>query len=848
MARKSARRRPTREETGTPSEAAVPATSPIWQRRWFPLALYTVIALVYFWEIPLSEKVVFGQDIGLDFHKGRAPMTEKVADFLPAAWSSQMGGYPISDEIRHNYFPTYVFQLFTTYQRAVAWRYILTVIAAGFGMYLYLRQIGIGRLPALWGGIAFLSAPTFLSFPYAGHYAKMSVIALFPFFCLCVDRGMNEGWRAARWWLLFPVLIAIAAFSPHLQMLQYALLGIGLYFLFRLYELWKDGAAPIVLAQRTGLFTLAVVLGLGLAAEGLFPPYLHVKTFSKRAAVEDSGRSEEDQLALARSWSLHPEEVGSLLVPEFGGFLVPNEGNRYWGRNPLKLNSEYFGIIVVFLAIVGLLGGNRRRLAWYFGGFFLLVLAFTLGGHTPVHWLAYHLLPGGKVLRATGMAAYLFAFAAIVLAALGLQRIDRPRGEDVPALSKRIITIGAILTGLLALTAVAPGGVTGAWASLFWSDMPDGKRQIMVAGTSWLAGGALIGAFVCGSATALAWARLHGKLASSVVVAGLALLTIADTWRIDRQFLEYENPAHHQDYKLASPNTTRFLQQQPGRFRLLPIPDYGFLSRPEYHLPDANIVTAFNNYTMRRYDRLLREFDGVLSVYSAKFYQGQQVPYSDDQLLGAIDPLLDLVNARYVVTPLQAKLSSTIYPEALAADQLRLYENVDALPFVYLVPDAVVMTDEEQIIEALRSRKVDPRQQAILETATIGPLPGPQAAREADELYLQEYDEDVGLIRLASNSRGPRLLILSQNYHPHWSARVDGETVAIERANFVWQAIYLPAGQHAIEMSYRSQPLAMARLVALLAALAIAGGAGWLVWSSRRAPTMQETTARQGGH
>ena len=60
---------------------------------------------------------------------------------------------------------------------------------------------------------------------------------------------------------------------------------------------------------------------------------------------EGGGKSAEEQLAFARSWSLHPEEVGSLVVPQFGGYQSARENNRYWGRNAAKLNSEYFGIL-----------------------------------------------------------------------------------------------------------------------------------------------------------------------------------------------------------------------------------------------------------------------------------------------------------------------------------------------------------------------------------------------------------------------------------------------------------------------------------------------------------------------
>ncbi len=847
MAKKSERRR-TRVQQEHPSATAPNpevATLPVWRRSWFPIALYLVLSLIYFWEFPLSDKVIFGEDIGQDYHLGNTTISEKIDEFVPDMWSRQMGGYPISDEIRHNFFPTYLIELFTTHQRAIGWRYILTVAASGVGMFLFLRQIGVGQLASLWAGIAYLSAPTFMTFTLAGHFAKMSVIALFPYFCLCVDRGMTDGFKAARWWLLFSVLIALAAFSPHLQMLQYGLLGIGLFFLYRLYDLWREGVAHQLLALRAGLFTLAVIVGFGLAAEGLLPPYLHVKTHSKRASGEESRRTEEQQLALARSWSLHPEEIGSLVLPEFGGFEGAGGANYYWGRNFFKKNSEYFGITVVFLAIIGLLECPRRRLAWFLGGFFLLVLAFTLGGHTPVHWIAFHIIPGAKVLRTTGMAAFLFAFPAVILAALGLHQMLSSQLEDEARerLSRRIVITGGALTAILALILIAPVGAAQSWISLFWQDIPEGKRQIMVDSAQWRTAGALISCFVIASASALAWARIQGRIGPTLMVAGLAILAIGDTWRIDRIFLRYEEPRRHPDFRAANPRTVAFLKQQPGEFRIFPIPHYGIMSSPQHHLADATIATGMNNYTMRRYDRLMQEFDGVLGVYYAHYFQGQQSPYTDEQLLGAIDPLLDLINVRYLVVPSGIRLETSVYPEVMGQERVRLYENTDALPFSYLVSDAVVATDEDQALEALRTRSIDPRQRAVLEAPLPGPLPGLDADRVTDELYLTEYNAAEGRIRLQSSSKGNRLLILSHNHHPHWTAAVDGSPAQIVRANYVWQAIYLEPGEHAIEFDYRSQPLASARSVASVSLVLVIGVAAWLFRrKAERSPGMTPPT------
>ncbi|MGB0605097.1 MAG: hypothetical protein ACPGRY_09090, partial [Candidatus Latescibacterota bacterium] len=422
---------------------------PIWARRWFPTALFLFLSLLYFHEFVFSDKVVYGYDAGLDFRLGE-DMTfwEKVQTVAQPMWHMQMGGLPQSEEIRPQYFPTYPIYFFTSFHRYLGWRYILTMFFAGLGMYVFLRQIGIMRWAALWGGIAYMSAPTLMAFTFAGQYAKMGVIALYPWMWYFLDRGLRE--RRLIHFAALAVAIAWGIYSPHPKMLYYALCGTGLFFLFRTYQWYQTERDWGLCGRRTGFFVFAVVLGLGLGAEGTFPLYSYTGSESKRAAGEEgSGRTDAEQLAYAQSWSLHPEEVASLIVPEFGGFRLPKEnGSTYWGRNPGKDNSEYFGVLVVVLGVVAIAGMRRDPFVLFLVALFVLSLAYTLGGHTPVHWLAYHLLPDIKLFRAVGMAAYLFAFPACVLAAMGLARLLEADADGRDALQKYLTISGGAIAAL----------------------------------------------------------------------------------------------------------------------------------------------------------------------------------------------------------------------------------------------------------------------------------------------------------------------------------------------------------------------------------------------------------------
>jgi hypothetical protein len=790
---------------------------PIWERHWFPAALFLLLSLVYFHEFVLSDKVVYGYDAGLDFHKGEGmSFLEKVETMAQPMWNPQMGGLPQSEEIRPQYFLTYPIYFFTSFHRYLGWRYILTMFCAGFGMFLFLKQMQIQRWVAIWGGVAYMSAPTLMAFTFAGQYAKMGVIALYPWMWYCLDRGLYS--RRLVYFAGLAVTIAWGIYSPHPKMLYYALCGTGLYFFFRTYQWYQVERDAKQAASRVGLFVFAVVLGLGLGAEGTFPLYSYTGSESKRAAgAEGSGRTDEQQLAYAQSWSLHPEEVGSLIVPEFGGFRLPKEGSStYWGRNPAKDNSEYFGVIVVLLALLVVPDLRRRPLVAFLCAVFVLALAYTLGGHTPVHWLAYYLLPGIKLFRSVGMAAYIFAFPACVLAALGLERLlaaSEDGGDERALLQKRLWVGGGILSGIALLLAVAPETIVSLWNSLFYSDIPPHKQQILHAGIEWLAkGGLYVGLTVLGAVGVL-FLRINRTISTGLMVVGLCLLTLCDTWRINQVFLKYENPNTHTDLRKENLRAKQLMQRDGDLFRMLPLPDHPILQQSGLGIDGIPSMTGFNNLTVGRYDRILREIEPVTNLLWSKYALGREIPYADADLLAAIHPLVNLLNGKYLVVPRGVALqpAEDLFPLVGELDNYRIYLNPQAMPWFYMVAHSEMMSDEEQIVEVLRSGQVDLKNIALVEEDLSLALTG-EGDIARDQIDVLVHDPPAGLIRLQANSEGPRLLVVSENYQSNWSVVVDGQDAQMLRVNYIWKGVVLPAGEHVVEFRYYSHMLAWSRM------------------------------------
>jgi uncharacterized membrane protein YfhO len=82
-------------------------------------------------------------------------------------------------------------------------------------------------------------------------------------------------------------------------------------------------------------------------------------------------------------------------------------------------------------------------------------------------------------------------------------------------------------------------------------------------------------------------------------------------------------------------------------------------------------------------------------------------------------------------------------------------------------------------------------------------------------------------VTIRARSQRPGLLVLSDNYYPGWKAKVDGEPADVERVDYLFRGVRVPAGASTVEFRY--EPLSwrigwivsLVSLVGLLAAIVL---------------------------
>ena len=126
-----------------------------------------------------------------------------------------------------------------------------------------------------------------------------------------------------------------------------------------------------------------------------------------------------------------------------------------------------------------------------------------------------------------------------------------------------------------------------------------------------------------------------------------------------------------------------------------------------------------------------------------------------------------------------------------------------------------------EIPDVLQRREFDPAREVILEKSPAGFSP-PGAPRVKGSATVVSHTANE--VSIETQSEREAVLVLTDSYYPGWTAEVDGKRTEILRADYVFRAVPLSAGRHAVVFKFRPGSFLFG------AAVSCAGAAVWSVW------------------
>lgn len=772
------------------------------KKNWIPLLVLVVLGSIPFLGFLFSGKMLYGSDqIGgfgnyvqytKTLHEGHIP-----------GWNPwYLAGMPTFDAVYGDalYPPFVVLTFLVPIHKVLGYLMWTHVIVGGFGAYLLLRKsFNTDRWVSTALATAYMLNMNFLSIIHGGHTAKVCIQGLLPFAVHFLIQMLGP---KSRWWhpLGLALTTGLMISTSHLQMVYYAMIAYFIYLLWRLWESRREGVLAAL--KRTLSFAVALGLGIGLAMPIFYPPMKFVKEFSIR------GTAEKTSFEHATSWSLHPEEIGSLAFPEFAG---TNE--TYWGRNPFKLNSEYAGIAITIMGIAAIFA-LRKRWTWYWGAIAGLSLLNGLGAHTPFYQLIYgfdvgghHIgVPGIRNFRAASMVMFLFSASMVALSALWLKHLseaDTWQEARRKLWAKRLWIAAGVCGGVFALIGLAPDAVHDMWVSIF-SDpsWPSQNLQNWPADSSAFQLGAFRTAVLSAGTLALSALLVAGNIRLPAMAAGILLITAIDLLPQAPKFI---TTFDKDDTYAAEPLITA-LQGDTSTWRVFEFPQsvtngllevYGLESANGFADNEPAHMQAFRSRDLSRVLKGLRQNpDGTV--------QGSRV--------------LDLLNVKYLLFRQKENMPLGAAPNRSFLPRARVVHSLQGVPLAAQL-DGVL----DSSFDYRRALLVEPSEAAKdpIAKSLLG-RPVDTAATSSVTWSRKGWDDWTYRVKTSA----PGVLALSESWYPHWLVEVDGKSAPLLRVDYALRGIAVPAGEHVVTMRFSSPWFELGKKLSLLSLLGLVAWAG----------------------
>lgn len=179
------------------------------------------------------------------------------------------------------------------------------------------------------------------------------------------------------------------------------------------------------------------------------------------------------------------------------------------------------------------------------------------------------------------------------------------------------------------------------------------------------------------------------------------------------------------------------------------------------------------------------------------------------------------------------------FREVYRDGEVRVLRNDAALPRSFVVAAARTAARPGAALDEMQRRPFDPRREVILGRASgadPGIQPLPPAGGTPSRAAIERYTSQAVDVRVVQRTGG--YLVLSDTYYPGWTAYVDGQPRPILRADALFRAVQVPAGEHLVTFRYepRSVPLGLGISLATLAAMLLLLLGSWTRGVRRRAP------------
>ena len=830
------------------------------RRPWYRYLLLVVFPFVLFAPIILRGQALFWGTPLTQFIPWWTSAWEMIARGILPLWSSELGmGAPLIANYQSAIFypPNWIYFILFQFGdvTAMAWGQAIMVVFhlswAAIGMALVIRQIGVSIFGQIVGGLAFGLSGYLVS--RAGFLSINSAVAWMPWIILGITklveslagenfiinsvkpiRLQNNKFDIVVAFMFLVVCIAMQLLSGHAQTTWYTLILGALWTIFfgllstinkRRNKIDSELRIPNQEEREnlvshpakdksngkfnvklflliTLVFGIALILAIGLAAIQLLPTAEYLLQSQRSSAVDYD---------FAMSYSFWPWRFLTLIAPDLYGNPVSGD---YWGYANYWEDAVYIGLIPFIFALITLITrgvktnlkvGIRSAFVGFLFGIILFSFVIALGRNIPLFPWLYKNVPTFDMFQAPTRISILAVFSLSLLSGFGVDSWRRPRDRRLYWLRLGVVAALAITIGAIAAFFIS--------RSLAWDIKPSLIKSTALLGI-WGIGLVVLAMKAPHSIKELGFNRMWGKwewavvfwIAADLIVAGWGLNPAVD-------LSVYADPSPSAEEINGMVNSGRLFipkeEEQKLKFdRFLRFDTFQpFDSGEDWHslraamLPNVAIldgIPSANNFDPLLPARYVNWFETLAKVDS-----------------GTRDQMLKLMG----VTVIQSM-------DEGSANGVK-FESCSPYPRFRWVACSVDAESGEKAFQMIKNGQVDLQSVVIIENGNqmAGNNCDPTDQEIINILSIQDNKVDLQV-----NAPSSGYLLMADVWYPGWRAWTDGKEIPILRANYLFRALAIPAGEQEVTIAYQPMIFDIAALISgILWAGMLVFGISWII-------------------
>ena len=786
---------------------------------------FVLLSFAYFFPADIENRILFQHDTAAGAGAGQEVKEYYEQTGERSRWTNSLfGGMPMY-QIAPSYDSTKSLQWVQKAYQLFLPDYVCLTFMLMLGFYILLRVFGIPVWLAGLGGIMWAFSSYFFILISAGHIWKFITLAYVP----PTIAGIVLAYRGKLLWggILTALFVALQITSNHVQMSYYfffvILFFVGAYF----EKAWRTKTLPQFF-KASAVLIVAALVGIAANVSNLYHTYAYSKETmrGKSELVQTGDATKQTSSGLDRDyitqWSYGIDETLTLLVPNFKGgasaALSQSETamskanpmysslygslTQYFGTQPMTSGPVYVGAFVLFLFVLGCFI-VKGPLKWALIGatFFSIVLSWGKN-FMPLTDFFIDYVPLYNKFRAVSSILVIAEFTIPLLAIFALKRLlEEP---EILKQEKKPLGISLLLTaGIALLLAVAPGSIGSGYVPAQEAQMLQNAVNQQMIPANELSGilanlgeiraelvssDALRSFIIIGIGCSLLWLYASGKLRSSLTIAGIIILCLADMWGVNKRYLNDAQFVPHsiRTETFTKTNTDELILQDTSL-------DYRVLNFATSTFDDNNTsywhksVGGYHPAKLRRYQEMIEHHISpeMQAAYKAIATAGGEMDSVDANKFR----ILNMLNTKYFIFPAgqQRQTVPILNPHA--------YGNA------WFVNKVQYVNNANEEIDALDS--IIPTETAVVDARFKDVLKG----------TTESYKDSLSSIRLTSyapnrltyetNNAQDGIAVFSEIYYPDgWHVTIDGQPAELARADYILRTMYVPAGQHTIEMRF----------------------------------------------